>query len=238
MPKKSLGQNFLVDQNILKKIVNQTKIKDENIIEIGPGTGNLTKQILSKKPKSLILIEKDNELYNFLKTKFINKEITIINKDALDVDFSKFKKAKIISNLPYNVSTKIIMKLIFYNKNIINLICMIQKELGNKFDYNKDKMNKYKFIIQYCCDYKILFDVSNKVFYPKPKVKSNVVEFKLKKQRINKKKLLYFVEKLFQKKRKRLGNKLVKKIEINEKVLDKRVEDLNFNELLSIYNLF
>ena len=155
-PKKSLGQNFLIDKNIIKKIANQTIIKDQNIIEIGPGLGSLTEHLLKMKPKTLILIEKDLELANYLKNKYHNQKIIkIINADVLKFDFTKHKNIKVISNLPYNVSTKIIMKLIFYNKNITNIICMIQKELAIKFDYTKNKMNKYKFIINYCSNYKM-----------------------------------------------------------------------------------
>ena len=238
-PKKSLGQNFLIDQNIIKKIIKQTNIKDENIVEIGPGYGSLTDHILRKKPKKLIIIEKDLEIFKFLKNKFKNQErIEIINNDALKYDFTKLKNFKIISNLPYNISTKIIMKLIFYNKNIKNLICMIQKELAIKFDYRKEKINKYKFIIKICCDYKILFDVSNKVFYPKPKVQSKIVEFKLKKNNIDQKKLFNFSNIIFGNKRKRLKNKIPHISSINKEILNKRVEELNFNELLEIYKFF
>ena len=100
-PKKSLGQNFLIDQNIIKKIIKQTNIKDENIVEIGPGYGSLTNHILKKKPKKLIIIEKDLEIFKFLKNKFKNqKRIEIINNDALKYDFTKLKNFKIISNLP------------------------------------------------------------------------------------------------------------------------------------------
>ena len=235
-PKKSLGQNFLIDQNINKKIINQTNIKNENIVEIGPGYGSLTDHIISKKPKKLILIEKDLHLYNLLKIKYKDKKnIYIINIDALKYDFSKLKKIIIISNLPYNISTKIIMKLIFYNKNITKIICMIQKELAIKFDYNKIKMNKYKFLIKLCSDYKILFDVGNKVFYPRPKVNSNVVEFTLKNIKIDQNKLLNFVNKIFLNKRKNIRNKINNNLNIDEKILRKRVEELNFDELLEIY---
>ena len=115
---------------------------------------------------------------------------------------------------------------------------MIQKELAEKFDYNKSKMNKYKFIIKCCSDYKILFNVSNKVFYPKPKVKSKVVEFKLKNIQIDKNKLLNFTNKIFRNRRKNLRNKIENSFLINEEIMNKRVEELSFEELLKIYNFF
>ena len=237
--KKSLGHNFIIDKNIIKKITNTTNIKNENIVEIGPGLGNLTDFIIAKKPKKLILIEKDLILFKHLKNKYkYQKNIQIINNDALKFNFAKLKNIKIISNLPYNLSTKIIIKLLFYNKNIKNIICMIQKELAEKFDYNKSKMNKYKFIIQICANYKILFNVSNKVFYPKPKVNSKVVEFKLKNIQVDQSKLLKFTNEIFKNKRKNLRNKIENSKLIDKKILSKRIEELNFNELLKIYNFF
>ena len=239
IPKKSLGQNFLIDKNIIKKITNQVKIENENIVEIGPGFGNLTDYILLRKPKNLILIEKDIELFKYLKNKYKDQKIiNIINTDVFKYNFSKFKKIKIISNLPYNISSKIIMKLIFYNKNISNIIFMIQKELAEKFDYRKKRMNKYKFIIEMCSNYKMLFNVSNKVFYPKPKISSTVVEFKLKNIQIDKKKLLNFINKIFSNKRKNMRSKINNRELINEKILSKRVEELSFKELLKIYKFF
>ena len=115
---------------------------------------------------------------------------------------------------------------------------MIQKELAEKFDYNKSKMNKYKFIIKLCSNYKILFNVSNKVFYPKPKVESKVVEFKLKNVQIDKNKLLNFTNKIFRNRRKNLRNKIENSLLINEEIMNKRVEELSFEELLKIYNFF
>ena len=239
IPKKSLGQNFLIDKNIIKKITNITNIKNENIVEIGPGLGNLTDFIIAKKPKKLILIEKDLILFKHLKNKYKNqKNIQIINNDALKFNFAKLKNIKIISNLPYNLSTKIIIKLLFYNKNIKNIICMIQKELAEKFDYNNSKMNRYKFIIQVCSDYKMLFNVSNKVFYPKPKVNSKVVEFKLKNIQVDQSKLLKFTNEIFKNKRKSLRNKVKISKLIDKKILNKRVEELSFKELLKIYDFF
>ena len=238
-PKKSLGQNFLIDQNIIKKIIKQTNIKDKNIVEIGPGYGALTDHILKKKPKKLIVIEKDFQIYKFLQKRFKDQDrMEIVNNDALKYDFTKLKNFKIISNLPYNISTKMIIKLIFYNKNITKIICMIQKELAIKFDYRREKINKYKFIIKMCSDYKILFDVSNKVFYPKPKVQSKIVELKLKKINIDQKKLFNFVNIIFGNKRKRIKNKIPQISSLNKEIFDKRVEELDFNELLEIYKFF
>ena len=116
--KKSLGQNFLVDQNILMLIANSTKIeKNDEIVEIGPGTGNLTEFLLKKNPKKMHLIEKDENLANLLKTKF-SKSLNVINEDIL-----KFSKKNLLNsgsiifgNLPYNISSQILVKFII-NKN-------------------------------------------------------------------------------------------------------------------------
>ena len=238
-PKKSLGQNFLIDKNIIKKITDQTNIENENIVEIGPGLGHLTDFILSKKPKSLLLIEKDLKLYKYLTNKYKdNKTIQLINIDVLKYNFLKLNNIKIISNLPYNISTKIIVKLIFHNKNVKSIICMIQKELAEKFDYNNSKMNKYKFIINYCTNYKMLFNVSRNVFFPKPKVNSKVVKFKLKNIQIDQKRLLNFTNMIFKNRRKSLRSKIKGSLFIDEKILNKRVEELSFDELLKIYNFF
>ena len=113
--KKSLGQNFLIDKNIIIKIINLTKIKSKNIIEIGPGKGALTEEIIKQKPKTFIAIEKDNFLSNELKFKYLNnKKIKILNKDFLKLDFEKFsaKKSIIIGNLPYNISSQILVKIL------------------------------------------------------------------------------------------------------------------------------
>ena len=143
-PKKSLSQNFLIDKNISKKIVNLTKITNDIIIEIGPGTGNLTDEIIKNKPKKLVLIEKDKSLYSLLKKKYNNdKKIELINIDVLDYDFDKIKVPfKIISNLPYNISTKIIFKILKLKINIIEMIFMIQKEVAKKMYYKNNIKKK------------------------------------------------------------------------------------------------
>ena len=153
----------------------------------------MTDHILLKNPKEIHLIEKDTLLVKYLRKKYQdNKKIIIIEDDILNVNLSKFKNLIIISNLPYNISTKIILYLFNFNKNIYELIIMIQKEVALKFDYNLPKMNKYKFLTYIVSVYSRLFDVSSKVFVPKPKVKSTVVKFTFNKKDFDKEKAMKF----------------------------------------------
>ena len=236
--KKSLGQNFLIDKNIINKIVNSIDISNKNIIEIGPGLGALTEKILSKKPKKFIIIEKDIDLYKSLLKKFSKQRIEIINEDALFFDFSKLNNFNLISNLPYNISSKFVLKILKLNNNLTDVVCMIQSELADKINYKKNKMNKYKFITEYCANYHILFKVSPNVFYPKPKINSKVVKFELINQKINIKNLNFFTNIFFKNKRKKIkSNKFIKNF-INKETGNKRYEDLKYNEILDIYKGF
>ena len=237
-PKKSLGQNFLKDENIVKKILSTTKINNQNIIEVGPGYGVLTKSIINFNPKNLIIIEKDNDLYKYLKKKFNNLKITILNEDITNYNFSNIKKFKIISNLPYNISSKFLFKNLRLSKNISEIICMIQSELAEKYNYSNGKMNKFKFLTQYCSKYEIKFNVSPNVFYPKPKVNSKVVKFLIKNQKINYKKLDYFLKYFFINKRKKIKSNKYFINKIDHKYINYRYEDLNYKQILKIYNCF
>ena len=117
--KKSLGQNFLIDKNIIKKIINFTKIKNRNVVEIGPGEGALTNEILLRNPKSLFLIEKDFELAKQLQLKYSkNKKIKVFNTDILKFNLEKIikKNSAVFGNLPYNISSQILVKVIKFNK--------------------------------------------------------------------------------------------------------------------------
>jgi 16S rRNA (adenine1518-N6/adenine1519-N6)-dimethyltransferase len=236
--KKSLGQNFLIDKNTVNKIINCIEISNKNIIEIGPGLGALTEKIIEKKPKKLIIIEKDFELYQKLLKKFKDEKITIINSDALIYDFSTLKHFNLISNLPYNISSKFLLKTIKLNKNFKVIVCMIQSELADKIDYTSGKMNKYKFISEYCSKYKILFNVSPNVFFPKPKVNSKVVKFDLFKKNIHSQNLDYFIKNFFINKRKKIKSNRNINILINDTITNKRYEDLKYSEVLDIYKRF
>ncbi len=236
-PKKSLSQNFLIDKNISKKIVDQTIVKGNEILEIGPGYGFLTDSILERNPKKIYLIEKDNNLKKKLIEKYKNNKIVnIIGDDILSTNLSDFKNLIIISNLPYNISSKIILYLFSYKNNIYEMIFMIQKEMSLKFDYKLPKMNKYKFLTRIVSNYNRCFDVSSKVFFPKPKVKSTIVKFKFNKKYIDLKKANYFSAKIFKNVRKKIYNNLDTNIENN--LFSKRVNQLNIDELISIYDFF
>ena len=181
--KKSLGQNFLVDQNILRIIANSTKIKKNNeIVEIGPGTGNLTEFLLKKNPKKLYLIEKDEKLVNLLKNKF-SGNLDIINEDILK--FSKKKllnnESIIVGNLPYNVSSQILVKFII-NKNRFKfkkLIFMFQKELADRIlaKANSSNYGRLSILANWKFTIEKVIDIKPNSFLPKPKVLSSLLIF-------------------------------------------------------------
>ena len=142
-PKKSLGQNFLVDDNILDIIANLGNInKNSTILEIGPGTGNLTEKLISKKPKKMILVEKDKNLIKNLENKF-NDKVEIINKDFLDLSIidKKYRNLSIFGNLPYNVATEILVKIIKNNESFYydKLVFMFQKEVAERIIAKQNK---------------------------------------------------------------------------------------------------
>mgnify|MGYP001386226200 FL=1 len=186
--KKSLGQNFLVDENILKKIVSIIKIENRSILEVGPGTGNLTSYILKKNPKKLIVIEKDNNLVILLKKKFKEK-IEIINKDILKINEKDLAKEKLLvfGNLPYNISTEILAKWILNldDKNFWfdSLILMFQKEVADRIisKFNSSKYGRLSILTNWKLDVDKICDIKSSSFFPKPKVDSSLLLFKPKK---------------------------------------------------------
>ena len=182
-PKKKLGQNFLIDENIIKKIVNAVPISKKNeILEIGAGTGNLTNFLIKKGPKKIILVEKDRDLFEILKSKFNNK-IEIFNEDILKFSKSNLltENSIIFGNLPYNISSQILTKFIFNNEKFKfkMLIFMFQKELADRIVAKVNSSNYGRLTILSNWKFNIYkaFDVSPNSFYPKPKIKSSVLVF-------------------------------------------------------------
>ena len=186
--KKSLGQNFLTDQNVINKIINTIDIKDKNILEIGPGTGNLTTEILKRKPKRFILIEKDNDLANLLKKKF-KTNVEVINKDVLKLNENILCNQSLIvfGNLPYNISTEILSKWILnIDKNRIwfnCLILMFQKEVADRIisKFNTKNYGRLSVLANWRLNIKKILNVKATSFQPKPKVDSTVLFFEPKK---------------------------------------------------------
>ncbi len=232
--KKSLGQNFLIDKNIIKKIVNLTQIKNKNVIEIGPGKGALTEEIILRKPKSIKLIEKDYELYKDLKNKYSNNNnVTIFNADILKFDLEKILKRDCIlyGNLPYNISSQILVKILKFKRlhTLQDLILMFQKELAEKIlgFYPSKHYGRISILSNYKLNFKKKFNVSNNCFIPKPKIISTVIHFqpKAKNFKINN---LEYLEKvtniLFSGKRKMI-NKNIKKLLNNNDI--KKIPNFN-----------
>ena len=182
-PKKSLGQNFLIDRNVLEQIVDTVVIKDKEVLEIGPGSGNLTSFILKKKPKKFYVIEKDDELAALLQDKF-NNEIIIINDDVLKISEDKISNEKltVFGNLPYNISTEILSKwIINLDKKIWfeNLVLMFQKEVAERIiaESNTSKYGRLSILSNWKLDVKKIMDIKPQSFSPRPKIDSTLLLF-------------------------------------------------------------
>ena len=234
--KKSLGQNFLIDKEVLRLIVNLTSIENKSILEIGPGTGNLTSLILEKKPKEFCVVEKDYDLAEKLKKSYKNK-ITIINKDVLKIEESLLfsEKIKVFGNLPYNISTEILSKWIINLKHNFwfdCLILMFQKEVAdriiaksNSSDYGRlSILSNWKLNIKKICDIKPIS------FYPKPKIDSSLLIFTPKKNFYpikDSKNLEKITRTFFNHRRKMLKKPFNQLFNGDQKILDKLKIDLN-----------
>ncbi len=183
--KKSLGQNFLIDKNILKKIVDVGNINsNDKVLEIGPGTGNLTEYIVKANPKTIIVVEKDFNLTKLLKNKF-KKKVKIINDDILKLSEDFYDEKFIIyGNLPYNISTQILAFWCLSKKiKVKKLILMFQKEVADRIvaKVNTKNYSRITILSNWKFYIKKLFDINPECFSPRPKIKSSLLEFTPKK---------------------------------------------------------
>jgi len=232
LPKKSLGQNFLIDKNIIKKIINLSNIQNRHVIEIGPGNGELTDEIIKNKPKSITLIEKDFDLTKRLKKKYSeNQNLIIFNDDILKFNLEKIikKESMIIGNLPYNISSQILVKIIKFKKwppNFFDLIFMFQKELGEKIIGLYQTPNYSRISILANSRLKVIkkFFVSPNCFRPIPKITSMVIHFKPKSTLLSIKNILKLEEitKIFFSNKRKMINKNIKKL-----LTQKQIKSLN-----------
>ena len=255
VPKKSLGQNFLLNKKLIKDIVELGKITNESIvIEIGPGTGNLTKEIIKKKPKKFFAIEKDQKLYLKLKDEF-KSDIELINQDVLKIDWNNFSNTNCIvfGNLPYNISAKLLVNWVRLNnlKKLFNkFVLMFQKEVADRIvaNVNSSKYGRLTILTNWKMTAKKITDIDPENFYPKPKVKSSLLYFEPKANFFNfedSKNLEKVTDVFFQNKRKMIkkplnilfkdASKIIKKINLDEKSRPQNINPLTFFKISKEY---
>lgn len=245
---KDLGQNFLINDDVIEKIIEKSQIeKNDLIIEIGPGLGVLT-NLLLEKSDNVVAIELDKRMVEIISKRFILKNnLQIINEDVLKVDLNKLinerkkqtniNKVKIVANLPYYISTPIIMKLLEEKLEIDEIIVMVQKEVAQRLvakTGTKD-VGAITYAVEYFSEAEKVIDVPKESFIPSPKVESAVIKLKIRKEayvQVKDEKMLFnIIQKSFSQRRKTLVNALVngKIVESKEKA-EKIIKELNINE--------
>ena len=252
--KKSLGQNFLIDRNILKIISEVTSIKDKIVLEIGPGTGNLTSFILKKKPKKFIVIEKDNDLASNI-AEIFKDQLNIINDDVLNVDENSLASEKItvFGNLPYNISTEILSRWIVNLKNDFwfdRLVLMFQKEVADRIiaNFNSSNYGRLTILSNWKLNIEKICDIKPESFSPKPKIDSSLLVFSPKENffKINDPKNLEKITRVFFNHRRKMIKKPYNQLfNGNQKILEKlnidlnlRPQNLNFETYYKLTNEF
>ena len=235
--KKSLGQNFLVDKNIIQKIVNIIDIKGKEVFEVGPGTGSLTTEILNANPKKLYLVEKDNDLSKILNEK-LKDQISLFNEDILKFDPESLSSNKLIvfGNLPYNISTEILCNWIINltNKNcwFSKLVLMFQKEVADRIiaEFNTSTYGRLAIITNWRLKVEKIFDIEPECFAPRPKIQSSVLCFTPRDNffKIKNPKNIEIVSRVFFNHRRKMLKKPFNKLFNGDlKILDKLKIDLN-----------
>jgi len=245
-PKKHLGQNFLINEEIAENIVKSLVLKkSENIVEIGPGKGALTKFIVQKS-NHVKLIEIDLSCVELLKKEF--QKLTVIHDNFLKIELNTlgFKKYALIGNFPYNISSQILFHALKYRNNITEIVGMFQKEVAERIcsKPNSKKYGVLSVILQAYFNCELLFDVSPKDFYPKPKINSTVIRLaRNKKKQLDCKHedFIAIVKGGFSQRRKKLKNALKKITNLDdnknlEPILEKRAENLSVSEFVMLTN--
>ena len=263
---KNLGQNFLIDENVIEDIVNGAQIDNEDlVIEIGPGLGNMT-AVLLEKAKKVICIELDKKMIKILDDRFVaynNIELTNVNGIYNDYDFikeekinNKIKSVKIVANLPYYITTPIIMKLLENNLDIDSITVMIQKEVADRLiDIPGGKnTGAITYTVYYYCESEKIREVENTSFIPMPEVTSEVINMKLRDKPAvdveDKKVFFNIIKSSYMQRRKTLLNALVnaglfkdkkegldylKELDLDENI---RAENLSIEDFAKLANLF
>ena len=249
-PKKSLGQHFLIDENIAKQIVSFLSGNERftDILEVGPGMGVLTKYLLNRQSQNLFVIEKDREACEYLKENFTIKNDKIIQGDVLNYDLNQIFSGKfaVIGNFPYNISTQILFKVLEFRDRVPEVVGMFQKEVAARIASKPDNRTYgiLSVLLQSYYDIEYLITVDETVFEPPPKVKSGVIRLKRNNTEYldcDEKLFFTIVKTAFNQRRKMLGNALKplgRPLEtIDESILKKRAENLSVEDFVKITQL-
>ena len=226
VPSKRFGQNFLIDKNIIKKILNQAELSPKDVVlEIGPGIGTMTIE-LARKAKKIIAVEKDPKMVEILKeTTQDFQNIEIINKDIMkyEVPKIKYRDYKVVANLPYYITSPVIRKLLETENKPKEIILMVQKEVAQRICVLPPKTNLLAISVQFYAKPKIISYVSKKAFFPKPKVDSAIIQLKISGQnsKIDREKFFKIVKAGFSHPRKQLANNLLKELDFLGKEINK-----------------
>ena len=257
--KKSLGQNYILDQNITNKVTNLIEIKNQIVLEIGPGPGCLTRSLIDKGAKKIIAVEKDQKCINALeyqKKEFFKKLIIIKGDFLKKKTFSKIKKeilkykekVTVISNLPYNSAIPILALLLTNRKFFNKLLLMFQEEQANRIIAKKKTKNygRISILAQWLCDIKKKIKLSPNCFFPKPKINSIILFFNFKKEikNLHNENIFYeIVKKSFNQRRKTIKNSLkMKNIDIEKILIENKIkpslrpEELDYNDFINLSN--
>lgn len=239
-PVKHKGQNFLVSSETIEKIIKEVKIKkDEIVLEVGPGTGNLTKALLEAGAE-VITVEKDHNLSEVMKSKFKNQKSKIIEKDILKFDENSLKNPyRIIANIPYYLTGKLIQKFIFSKNKPSELILMVQKEVGERITATPPKANYLSSLVQHFADAKMLFKVKKENFWPQPEVDSAIISIKPKKETgiSDPERYVDFLKHTFKQPRQTLFNNLRKSGLANSNDLEKLFQKIKIDKNMRPQNL-
>ncbi|AWX70210.1 16S rRNA (adenine(1518)-N(6)/adenine(1519)-N(6))-dimethyltransferase [Mycoplasmopsis anatis] len=243
--KKKFGQNFLIDQNIIKKIIEVSQPKNKNIIEIGPGRGALTK-ILVKEANKLVCFEIDPDMVAILKKEIDEDNFELNQIDFLNANLEEYKGYDVIANIPYYITTDILFKIFDYVKNFNSAILMVQKEVAQRIiaQKNSPDYSKLSLTCQYLAECKLEFIVKSNSFSPAPKVDSAIISLKFKKNIKNYQELKEFFKLCFIARRKKMSYSLLNKYSLDtinkaysELKIDSsiRVQQLDLESLIKLY---
>lgn len=258
--KKQYGQNFLINKNILTKIVDCSNIENKNVIEVGPGLGSLTEYLLQK-AKKVVCYEIDSDMVKILNSNFNNTNLTILQSDFLKVDLKQDindyfdnEEVTLVANLPYYITTAILTKVLEEGKKVGKIVVMVQKEVAKRLagkPSTKD-YNSLSVLIQYYMEAHILFNVSPKSFIPEPAVDSSVILLERKKQTLpltSEAFFLKFNRAIFVQRRKTIYNNLKSSFGYNKEMIESilikhnlslnvRAEELTVEQIVSLSNDF